>query len=130
MSFIRRLGWYAIGMGLGILLVIFLFKDRDFQCTYLPNNRVLVDLNDQKIKLIELDSQSYKYIGICQDSSFIESFLVRGNINFSKSKVVTREDIKYSQYPIELFYEGISWNGVWERRIDTAALISLQKIKN
>lgn len=130
MSFIRRLGWYAIGMGLGILLVIFLFKDRDFQCTYLPNNRVLVDLNDQKIKLIELDSQSYKYFGICQDSSFIESFLVRGNINFSKSKVVTREDIKYSQYPIELFYEGINWNGVWERRIDTAALISLQKIKN
>ncbi len=127
MNFLRRLGWYAIGMGLGILLVIFLFKDRDFQCTYLPNNRVLVDLNDQKIKLIELDSQSYKFLKICQDSSFIESFLIRGNIDFGKSKVVTREDIKYSQYPIELFYEGVNWNAIWERRVDTVALIRLQK---
>tara|TARA_B100000768_G_C11259503_1_gene368094 strand:+ start:1193 stop:1579 length:387 start_codon:yes stop_codon:yes gene_type:complete len=127
MNFLRRLGWYAIGMGLGILLVIFLFKDRDFQCTYLPNNRVLVDLNDQKIKLIELDSQSYKFLKICQDSSFIESFLIRGNIDFGKSKVVTREDIKYSQYPIELFYEGVNWNAIWERRDDTVALIRLQK---
>ena len=115
-------------MGLGILLVIFLFKDRDFQCTYLPNNRVLVDLNDQKIKLIELDSHSSEYIKICQDSSFIESFLMRGNIDFSKSKVVTREEIKYSQYPIELFYKGVHWNGIWERRVDTVALIKLQKI--
>ena len=127
MNFLRRLGWYAIGMGLGILLVIFLFKDRDFQCTYLPNNRVLVDLNDQKIKLIELDSHSSKYLEICQDSSFIESFLIRGNIDFGKSKVVTREEIKYSQYPIELFYKGVHWNAIWERRVDTVALIKLQK---
>ena len=53
---------------------------------------------------------------------------MRGNIDFSKSKVVTREEIKYSQYPIELFYKGVHWNGIWERRVDTVALIKLQKI--
>ncbi|CAI8386403.1 MAG: Uncharacterised protein [Owenweeksia sp. TMED14] len=128
MNIFQRFGWFAVGLGLGILLVVFLFKGRDFQCTYLPNNRVLVNLNDQSFKYVELDSQSVIFSEICSDSSFLNAFLMRGDIDFGESKVVTRQEIKYSQYPIELIWEGLKWRALWERRNDTAALLSIQQL--
>lgn len=130
MIFLRRLLWYSFGLILGVLLVVFLFKDRDFQCTYLPNNRVLVDLKDQRFKTIELDSNSLKYLEMFQDSIFHNAFLLQGNIDFKESKVVTREEIKYSQYPIQINYKGTKWKAIWERRVDTSAVLSIIKVSN
>jgi hypothetical protein len=115
---------------MGVLLVIFLFKDHDFQCTYLPNNRVLVDLNDQRVKSIELDSSSIKYIQMFKDSIFLNSFFLYGKVDFKESKVITREEIKYSQYPIQINYQGTQWKAIWERREDTAVVLSLTKMTN
>lgn len=41
MGFLRRLKFYLIGFGIGLLLVAFIFGPRAAQCSYLPNSRTL-----------------------------------------------------------------------------------------
>ena len=42
MAFLRRLLFYILGIGLGILIVLALFGDRDFDYAYGPQARVFV----------------------------------------------------------------------------------------
>jgi len=57
MSFIKKLWYYALGLGLGVLMVYFFFGDRDIQCSYFPNDRVLYDLRKKPLSLAsELDT--------------------------------------------------------------------------
>ncbi|NCZ94992.1 MAG: hypothetical protein EBZ16_05630, partial [Flavobacteriia bacterium] len=97
MNFWQRFSWYAVGLGLGTLLVIFLFSGRDFQCTYLPNNRVLVDLHDQPVRSVAPEAQDPWQQACAGDSAFLEAFLMRGEIDFSEAQVTTREEgLKHS----------------------------------
>lgn len=41
MGFLRRLRFYLIGFGIGLLFVAFFFGPRAAQCSYLPNSRTL-----------------------------------------------------------------------------------------
>lgn len=41
MGFLRRLRFYLIGFGIGLLMVAFLFGPKAAQCSYLPNSRTL-----------------------------------------------------------------------------------------
>ena len=66
----------------------------------------------------------------CKDSIFLNSFFLYGNVDFKESKVITREEIKYSQYPIQINYQGTQWKAIWERREDTAVVLSLTKMTN
>ena len=40
-TFFERFTRYAVGLVLGIAISYFFFGDRDIQCTYFPNQRVL-----------------------------------------------------------------------------------------
>ncbi|KRO74286.1 MAG: hypothetical protein O3B20_03220 [Bacteroidetes bacterium] len=129
MNFWQRFSWYAVGLGLGTLLVIFLFSGRDFQCTYLPNNRVLVDLHDQPVRSVAPEAQDPWQQACAGDSAFLEAFLMRGEIDFSEAQVTTREEgLKHSSYPITLEWQDQSYQGWWERRTDSAVLIRLERL--
>lgn len=41
MSFLKRLKYYLIGIGLGTFVVLIFFGPRAFQCSYFPNSRTL-----------------------------------------------------------------------------------------
>lgn len=129
MNFWQRFSWFAVGLGLGTLLVIFLFSDRDFQCTYLPNNRVLVDLHDQPVYYVEGAAAEVWAHACAGDSAFLEAFLMRGEIDFSEARVTTREEgLQYSSYPITLEWQDESYQGWWERRLDSAVLVRLERL--
>lgn len=126
MTIWRRVAWYALGVGFGTLMAYFFFSDRDFQCTYFPNNRVLVDLHDQPYRYVAKEAHDRWIEETNGDSTFLEAFLIRGDIDFSESKVITRtNDLKYSTYLIELNWEGTKYRGEWEKRTDSAVLKSL-----
>ncbi len=80
----HRLKYYLIGVTFGVVFVYFLFGDRDFQCSYFPNSRVLKDLNAKDIV--------YSATANCQidclqlDSLALKQIFVAGSINFSNSE--------------------------------------------
>lgn len=130
MNFWQRFSWYALGLGLGTVLVIFFFSDRDFQCTYLPNNRVLVDMHDQGTHFVADPARGLWEQQCAGDSAMLEAFLMRGEIDFQHAQVTTRlESLRHSQYPIELEWKGAWYEGIWERRKDSAVLVSLRTIE-
>ncbi len=130
MNFWQRFSWYALGLGLGTLLVIFFFSGRDFQCTYLPNNRVLVDLHDQPVRHVETAAEDLWQQRCAGDSAFLEAFLIRGEIDFSRAKVSTRQEgLRHSSYPIALEWKDEAFLGWWERREDSAVLVQLTRLE-
>lgn len=68
---------------MGILIVVFLFGDRDIQCSYFPNDRVLYDLRAKEIKYLpETEAQMVRNN---IDTSEISAILMMGNVDFSRS---------------------------------------------
>ena len=83
MTFLRRLGWYLVGLSIGIVfLIFFLQKKADETGTefcYFPNCRVLKDMRSKPLVFGEQLSDNFR------DTLFIQSFLKDGNIDFRKS---------------------------------------------
>ena len=50
---IRRFFLYLIGVGLGVIVSIFFFGDRDIEFSYLPNARTLKHLRGQAFQFSE-----------------------------------------------------------------------------
>lgn len=49
MALLRRFGWFLVGVTIGTILVVFFFGDRDIQCSYFPNDRLLADLRKKEV---------------------------------------------------------------------------------
>ncbi len=71
-----------IGVGMGVLVVMFMFGDRDFGCSYFPNDRVLSDLRKKEL-VIPSDVQS-QMSSARLDTSDIRIMLERGEVDFDK----------------------------------------------
>lgn len=84
MPFFRKLLYYFGGVGLGLLMVYFLFGNRDIQCSYFPNDRVLSDLRKKNWQL-EASLAAAVARGD-QDTSGFDAALRRGKIDFSRSE--------------------------------------------
>ena len=80
MPFFRKLLYYLIGVGLGVLIVIFLFGDRDFGCSYFPNDRVLSDLRKKELSIPEEVEAKMATSGL--DTTDIRVMLQEGKVNF------------------------------------------------
>lgn len=50
---VRRFFLYLIGVGLGVIVSIFFFGDRDIEFSYLPNSRTLKHLRGQAFEFSE-----------------------------------------------------------------------------
>ena len=95
MKFTKRLKYFSVGFSIGILFVIFLFKDREFKWSWLPGNRVTDFILEHPIKI---NSSFYTKIDSKEDfSNKIFTTLINGDVNFSNSE--TEGEIK--KYVIE-----------------------------
>ena len=98
MPFLKKALFYLIGVGLGVLIVIFLFGGRDdIQCSYFPNDRVLYDIRGKELVIpddiqLQLDQANL-------DSADIHDMLTGGKVDFDR---VDREVESCKSYWINL----------------------------
>lgn len=83
MAFLRRLGWYLVGLSIGIVFLVFILKKKSgengIDFCYLPNCRVLKDMRS---KPLTFDEQVPMQL---RDTLLIQSFLLDGDIDFGNS---------------------------------------------
>ena len=121
MKLLRRSLWYSLGLGLGVLLVGALFSDRDLECSYFPNDRVLTELHRKPVR----GADSSVWAGLGADSSLLQAFLTLGEVDFSDSRTRTRHAADVPAYWIDVEFQGRTWRGLWEVRRDSAWLVQL-----
>jgi len=98
MSFLKKALFYLIGVGLGVLIVIFLFGGRDdIQCSYFPNDRVLYDIRGKEMVIPE--NIQLKLTEARLDTSDIQDMLRGGKVDFDE---VDRETDSCKQYWVHL----------------------------
>jgi len=98
-SFLRRLKYYGIGFGFGLLFVIFFFKNRG--CSWLPSNRVKDSVQQRVLVLPEDQKESLDSKGI--KVADIKYIIETGDVDFSES-------LKHSDPKVYLV-EGTTVNG-------------------
>jgi len=81
----RRFFLFGIGFSIGIVLLLFFLNGKEASCNYLPNARMLEILRSKHRIYADdvLQLMSDKKI----DSTAIINLLLKGDIDFSKSKV-------------------------------------------
>ncbi|MBS9463610.1 DUF4258 domain-containing protein [Flagellimonas sp. 389] len=104
MAFLRRLGWYLVGLSIGIVFLVFFFKKKSGESgidfCYFPNCRVLKDMRSKPLVFSEAIGKTAK------DSLLIKSFLTDGNIDFGKSDTKNK---LCKTYFIESEIDGRDW---------------------
>ena len=81
----RRFGLYGFGFAIGIVLVFFFLGGKNSSCNWMPNARMLEIIRSKQISYSS-DVQ-YKIDNFIIDSTDINSILLLGDIDFSKSQV-------------------------------------------
>jgi len=100
MSLTKRFFYFFIGVSLGSVMVFFIFGERDFQCNFWPNERILSELREREMYL----SPSVRKFMHTQakDSLFLEDILRSGDIDFGRSQTrldsCNRYYIEYERY--------------------------------
>jgi len=83
MGFLKRLGWYLVGLSIGMLFLVFFLKKKSgeggFEICYFPNCRVLKDMRSKTLTFGENLPEQYR------DTSLIMTFLTNGDVDFGKS---------------------------------------------
>lgn len=111
MKISKRVLYYLIGFGLGIILTIVLFIDKDI-FGFMPTNRVLNDIQNSNIMISPLEKEKLACSGI--DEGFIFKMIEEGDVNFSTSQTAFSKEtfvwngsertIEVKKYELE--YEG------------------------
>lgn len=81
-NFLRRLKFYGIGFGIGIVFVLFFFQNRG--CTWLPSNRVKNTILGRVLVIEDQQAALMKKHGISAKDAV--AFLDDGDIAFGESK--------------------------------------------
>ncbi|MCR9263146.1 MAG: DUF4258 domain-containing protein [Flavobacteriaceae bacterium] len=83
MAFLRRLGWYLVGLSIGIVFLVFFLKKKSgeegLEFCYFPNCRVLKDMRSKSLVFDENLPEQFR------DTVLIKSFLTDGDVDFGKS---------------------------------------------
>lgn len=83
MDFLRRLGWYLVGLSIGLVVLFFIIDKKTdgkgMQFCYLPNCRVLKDLRAKPLSYDESLPEQYR------DSVMVRSILTEGDVDFKRS---------------------------------------------
>lgn len=98
MKFLKKALFYLIGVGLGSLIVVFLFGGRDdIQCSYFPNDRVLYDIRGKELVIPEAIQLQLDQAHL--DTTDIQDMLRGGKVDFEN---VDREAKSCKTYWINL----------------------------
>ncbi len=83
MAFLRRLGWYLVGLSIGLIFLVFFLKKKSgeegIEFCYLPNCRVLKDMRSKTLTFDENLPEQFK------DTLLIKAFLTDGDVDFGNS---------------------------------------------
>lgn len=83
MGFLKRLGWYLVGLSIGMIFLVFFLKKKSgeggFEICYFPNCRVLKDMRSKTLTFGENLPEQYR------DTTLIIRFLTHGDVDFGKS---------------------------------------------
>lgn len=100
MKLLYRIGYYLLGVSLGMVIVSFVFSGKRTSCNYGPNARVLADL---KKKQVVIDS-AVLWQEKALDSTRFSKMLQRSKVDFSASDT-QREGCK--RYRLQSNYQDI-----------------------
>lgn len=125
MAFLKRLGWYLVGLSIGLVFLVFILKKKSgeegLDFCYLPNCRVLKDMRSKPLTFSESLPEQYR------DTLMIQSFLEDGDVDFGKSDTKS-EPCK--TYFILHEYDGEELELQAKRYEDSVEVVSLQKDSN
>ena len=92
MPFIKRLGYYLVGLSIGLVFLAFFLKKKSegtgTQFCYLPNCRVLKDLRSKPMSYSEAAAAQKNAKDL--DSTDIAYFLNEGDVDFKNSDTSTK----------------------------------------
>ncbi len=80
-SFLKRLKFYGIGFGLGLIFVIFFFQNRG--CSWLPGNRVKNTILDRVMVVSDETAAEFKAKGLTKNDAIFA--LNNGDVEFGES---------------------------------------------
>ena len=87
MSFLKRLGFFVFGLSIGIVFLVFFFKQKTKETgtefCYLPNCRVLKDLRSKAYSYS--DEVTQLMATGATDSLKIKAFFINGDVDFKNS---------------------------------------------
>ena len=87
MSLLKRIGYYLVGLSIGLVFLSIFFKKKSEQTgvsfCYLPNCRTLKDLRAKPLILSTQTNQSLQEMGA--DTLDINHILLEGSVNFTLS---------------------------------------------
>ena len=81
-SIFRRLKYYGIGFGVGLVFVVFFFQNRG--CSWLPGNRVKNSILERVLVLPETEALQMKKFGLTKTD--LTLILNDGEVLFEESK--------------------------------------------
>lgn len=84
MQFLKRFGYYAIGLGFGSLIVLFIWKGKDVSFDYGMDARTLKTIRIRKRLFSDTAKQLLTNSAI--DTATISAILKNGDVDFGKSK--------------------------------------------
>ena len=120
MAFMKRLGWYLVGLSIGLIfLAVFLKKKSEETGTsfcYFPNCRVLKELRSKPVSLKD-------YNGSPLDSTLINAYLTAGDVRFRESD--TRAE-PCAIYVVRHEYEGKSGRLKMANCADTLYILAFE----
>ncbi|MBO0340902.1 DUF4258 domain-containing protein [Flagellimonas profundi] len=83
MAFLKRLGWYLVGLSIGLIFLVFFLKKKSgeegLDFCYFPNCRVLKDMRSKTLVFSEDLPEQYR------DTLMVQAFLNDGDVDFGKS---------------------------------------------
>ena len=106
MSLLKRLGFYLIGLALGLVFLAFFLNRKKAEFCYLPNCRVLKELRSKPLSYSDGARRDLEKQEL--DSTDVFYFLSQGNVNFRASNTDATPCKEYviegapREYPIEL----------------------------
>ena len=120
MAFLRRLLFYILGIGLGTLIVIGLFGDRDFDYAYGPQARVKKLF---RTKIIDSISLNHVVLDLSADSIYYHA-VTKGKVDFSQSD--TRKE-PCGAYSLTFEYQETDYRMTIENCRDTVSVLELTR---
>ncbi len=86
MAFLKRLGWYLVGLSIGIVFLAFFFKKKSeetgTQFCYFPNCRVLKDIRSKPFAVMGKEKDTFSFSTMEPD---MKDLLLNGTVDFDRS---------------------------------------------